>query len=725
VNRYTSWRCPAGLLGAFLLLAVCVPTGGEAPPGAGGSRDVLLNLKDGLWLGKTGIDGFLDETLFFQGEADGEAARLRIRISQATSEDGSDHVPLFLVRDGDAALLDAGAIEERQTAVDLPIAPRKRTSVRLVSGHFKHTDKLYRARLVAETLDSAGRTARSFFYLLRIDPQFPLGLKAQELEPEDQEISPFSGATGSLQECIQTRAHAASSPDIVILPPNPAVEGARPLLPSQVAGEVNSVDCQDGLLVRFQKLPRGRYASLLKINGEPLLVKLTFKHHWLVVPAIILFGAILSMFIRVSLSLFQRRSKVLSRISGIEEMLKQRDRLTVWDDLRARNALRRAEGLLGLPEFPELDSALEAAERPLPERPETTVIGQALTGPLPRDVKEQIDGAIRAITRTSSASDERRVAELLGGLKKRAEKGFNGEVQAWMGVLKEALEIRKKRIYKELNQAPVTGRTRNLLDRAMTTLEHEVGDAEYLARCHVTLDPKQISLLEAVPGTLDAFMAEVRMGLADTQLFKIVHGDLDTGRDRVRLIQTPVVPAGLRAAIGVVDPPDGKVTPLDPVTFEVTFTPSLSAAELESLDIFWEVDGESRIRGGQRLTYLYSDRKKKKSVVSVTIELSGTARQPLRAEWSAPLSKRRSASRRSTSQFWIARQAASFIAVAIASLVTVALYWSDKPFGRVADYVSMIAIGLGADSAVVAGGGQLMAKILDVLGVGSKSEGKA
>jgi hypothetical protein len=81
--------------------------------------------------------------------------------------------------------------------------------------------------------------------------------------------------------------------------------------------------------------------------------------------------------------------------------------------------------------------------------------------------------------------------------------------------------------------------------------------------------------------------------------------------------------------------------------------------------------------------------------------------EPIHDAWSVAFQERRATV--------VARFGVTLLGMAVASAATVALYWTNKPFGSMADYMTPLSIGFGADLTIVGAGTKLLDGILGTL----------
>ena len=559
------------------------------------------------------------------------------------------------------------------------------------------------------------------WYHLKIGPRFPLGMNTEELEPAPVTIFPRFLSfpwTGSTFVCIPVEyENSLVQPRPVLKAPLPGTQRDRPFLPGTVKANMgDGTRCQRGeLRLEFQGLQSGRYASIVQVNGENLPVRLVVRHHWLMIPVFVFVGALLSVLTRDYLAWARRRAANESRIAAIERGLNERRGAVVWDDLRRRNALRRARGVNRLLRFDEIEVELKEAKKELPKRAEIFEIQRRIAiAPLPRELKVSLERRLRSVTRLSSAPDEREIEAGLEKLKAGADTDFRKSFAEWL----RQLRAHHAQAAGQIRQVPhgLDSSQALRLDRALDGLSLLIQDAEDLffsKNNGIDLDPAQVDLLERIPGALRQLSkwVEGSSGLRESEFDRIIHWDLKTF-PLVSLLDDGFVRMPSSPQLRQVSA--GAAEALQPLTLELDL-----GASPELFELNWSI-GDDRILGGPRLTYVFPER----PWAEVQVVVSREGQKSRMVSWKSSLRRVWTLQRRAQRRVWLAEKGATLIGVALASAIAVALYWTEKPFGRMSDYVTMLAIGLGLDAGVIAGGGQILSQILNRLGLRSESEEK-
>lgn len=573
--------------------------------------------------------------------------------------------------------------------------------------------------------------AEPVVYRLRIassKPHRPLGLRASKWADTfaDVPIIENGGQKAvSLTLPVDAASDAPAPYHVAVRPSTDMVDGAQPL---PACGVVARASMQpDRILVKLPPLSPGRYTGVIEIQGEPLAVDLTLKNPFYWVWLLVATGATLSLGLREYLRYRTAREQAERNIAAKEREIEKKTEglgLLTWDELSVRNVVRLARGRKS---YLALDDVAPILEDATPrERPERVAIDQALNETsLPAPLRKELRTRLEKLSFICSRDEARQLDRALSDLAREAQSGFQSELVRWLSALQDAFNAVEERIIEKLDGEPthIPPATAKQVKAALHVLELLVEDARALA-LDSKLSPGQAEVLSKVEPALAQLEKWVVSGHVPSDIVSWIHCDFRS----IEPLVEPEVPElarelRLRArGVGAV------LNANEEITFEVVSAPGLpkDAPVPEDAPVYacpvpveWWIDKQRVVRGGTRLTYVFQSagwlgwRRRR-----VEVRVKGRAI----ATWYERI-QRPELSIAVYERTWslFARAAASLVGVIVTGAAAVGVLWSNKAFGGWADYISAALTGLGADLAIVAGGGKLLDNVLAAV-VGRRRE---
>lgn len=631
-----------------------------------------------------------------------------IHVSVTSAYSGGDSpVPLRL----------ADAVTGREVTA-LEMAPGQHAYLRLAGEGFAR-EATYRANLTVFGKEPA-------VYRVRIQsnkPHRPLGLRASKWSDTISDVPVLRPRSEPIRLVLPVdSASAAAAPyHVAVRPTTEMIEGAKPLPACGITARPSNE--KDLIVVQLPPLDTGRYAGVIEIQGEPLAVDLTLKNPfwwvWLLVAA----GAGLSLALREYVRYRTAREAAEKGIAAREREIAKKSEglgLLAWDELCARNVVRLARGRKSYLALDDVAGILEDATPR--ERAERVAIDQTLSETaLPSPLRAELRARLERLSYISSREEAREIDRGIAELSREAREGFQSALVRWLGALKERFTAAEGRIVELLSREPMSedARAEKRVRTALHVLEQLVEDARALA-LDSGLSHGQAEVLSKIDPALWQIERWVRAGGVPEQIVALVHCDFRTVAHHAEEVAPAAPPDGLRLrarGVGAV------LNANEEITFELVGPdgPLEEAAvhEPASLPIEWWIDRERVVRGGPRLTYVFQNagwlgwRKRR-----VEARVNGRAL----AVWYERI-QRPELSIAVYERTWSlgARGAATLVGVIVTGAAAVGILWANKAFGGWGDYIAAALTGLGADLAIVAGGGKLLDNVLEAV-VGRRRE---
>ncbi|MBK8254427.1 MAG: hypothetical protein IPK82_17375 [Polyangiaceae bacterium] len=664
----------------------------------------IANANDERVIAIDAVHGSFDEPFVLIAVAKGESAadgppaakKERVAISISNAFFGGDApIPLHVV---DAAT--------GRNVTEIEIAAGEHAYVRITGDGFKR-DAVYRAGLTIHGAEPA-------VYRLRIQstkPHAPLGLRAAQWTDTFSDVMPFQRRHVTLNLPVDMNDAATAPYHIAVRTPADVPEGARPLppcgieaIPAKEAGKI---------VVKLPPLSAGRYVGVVEIQGEALQVDLTLKNSfwfvWLLVGA----GAVLSSALREYVRYRTVREEKEKEITLKErEIAKKADSLVAWDELSLGNMIRMARGRKRYLALDDVSGILEDVV--MRERPERIAIDKALNEvPLPTPLRLELRREFARLTYLSARDDARTIDRGIESLARQAQDGFQSALVGWIRKLEETHSKAKSKILDTIAEpsAPFDAESKRRVSAALDVLGWLIDDARTLA-FQTNISQGQADVLAKVEPALSSIENWVNTGNIPDKIVSIIHcgfSDFDAAEEADTDVPTQLLTVRARAN-------SGQLTANHEITFElVTKMDNLEEAEIyepTQLPLEWRVDGQTVIRGGPRMTFVFAN-----------AGWLGTGTRTVEARlggrrlgvWTGRI-ERPELTIAVFERFWslLARSAASTVGVIVAGAAAVGLLWANKPFGGWADYVTAALTGLGVDVTVVTGGSRLLETVLGV-----------
>jgi len=678
----------------------------------------VANATDERLIALEAVHGALDEPLVLlsaksAGQPAGEAVPelptepVAIAISEA-SLGGETPVPLRLI--------DALTGED---VTALSLRPGQHAYLRLAGEGFTR-DATYRANLTIFDAHPA-------VYRVRIRstaPHRPLGLRAAKWSDTFADVPIFQRLAVSVILPVDSAGEDRGPYHVLVRPEAGELAGAandtKPLPACGISAQ--RIERDGAILLTLPALEPGRYTGVIEIQGQPLAVDITLKNEfwwvWLFVAA----GAGLSLGLREYVRYRAAREATERKIAAKErEIDKKREALFAWDELEARNVLRRARGEKTYFGLDDVDDILpDAAPR---ERLERVAIDKALSETaLPSPVRARLRAQFEALSYLSSREDARNLDRGIVELLRAAQDGFTAALQTWLREVQVHIETVTGTVLPLLQAAPLCDDTKAVerTKAALRVLGALVEDARTLL-LDSGLSAGQAEVLSKVEPAIAQIERWVRAKRVPAEIVALIHCDLDSVALPREVAAAPLPPHGLRIRARGVEP---GLNAHEEVTFELV-APSGVLDDLPFYEVAqpvaWWIDGREVVpRGSSRMTYVFESpglwalrprrvevRLHRRVLALWMGRVLGPQRSPAFVErlWASS-----------------ARLGATFVGVIVAGAVAVAVYWSGKAFGGWADYIAAVLTGLGADLTVVAGGGKLLQSVLDTLQKRKKEE---
>lgn len=651
-----------------------------------------------------------------------------VLVASAASPRGT-----FGFEGGDQGLAAAGAPEKQRVPVAItsaysggdgavplrlldPLSGRDVTALEMAAGQHAYLrvagDGFSREATYRASLTIFG--AEPVVYRLRIQsnrPHRPLGLRASKWASTFADVPIFQRQGVRLVLPVDDAASAPAPYHVAVRPPSEMIDGAEPLPACGIVARPSSQG--DLIVVEVPPLDTGRYAGVLEIQGEPLAVDITLKNAFWWVWLLVATGAALSLGLREYMRYRTAREEAEKNIAAKErELIKKSEGLGLltWDELCVRNTLRLARGRKGYLALDDVAAILEDATPR--ERPERAEIDRALNEtPLPSPLRAELRARFERINYLSAREDVREIDQGLAELAREAKDGFQSALVAWLAALKEACWAHEERIRAALAREPLASDA--VAAKRITAASHVmmqlVEDARALA-LDSGLSVGQAEVLSKIEPAFRKIEAWARAGRVPDEITAMIHSDL-RGVSQPAEAPPAAAPAGLRLrARGV----GQALNANEEISFELVAAEGAleDAAPYQPAGVVieWWVDRQRVGRGGARMTYLFQDagwlgwRRRR-----VEARIQGRAiavwfERVRRPELSIAVYERT----------WslAARGAATLVGVIVTGAAAVGLLWSNKAFGGWSDYIAAALTGLGADLAIVAGGGRLLDNVL-------------
>lgn len=629
-----------------------------------------------------------------------------VSISSAYSG-GDEPVPLRL----------ADAVTGRDVAA-LEMAAGQHAYLRLAGEGFTR-ETVYRANLTIFGAEPA-------VYRVRIQsarPHRPLGLRASKWADTFDEV-PLVDDGGrkavSLVLPVDSASAAASPFHVAVRPSQDMSDGAKPLPACGISARASSQ--KDRVVVQLPPLGPGRYAGVIEIQGEPLAVDLTLKNAFWWVWILVAAGAGLSLGLREYVRYRTAREAAEKNIAAKEREIEKKGEglgLLTWDELCVRNVVRLARGRKSYLALDDVAGILEDATPR--ERAERVAIDQALSEtPLPSPLRAELRARFERLNYICAREEAREIDRGLAELAREAQDGFQSALVRWLGALKEAYSAAEARILEGLRGERIAADEVGVkrVKAALHVLAMLVEDARALA-LDSGLSAGQAEVLSKIEPVLAQLERWVRAGEVPDRVVPLIHCDF-RGVSEVPGAEPAPFAAGLRLRARGVGP---ALNANEEITFELVGPDgALEDAPIyqpPSMPVEWWIDRQRVVRGGPRLTYVFQNagwlgwRRRR-----VEVRVKGRAI----ATWYERI-QRPELSIAVYERTWslFARAAATLVGVIVTGAAAVGMLWSNKAFGGWGDYIAAALTGLGADLAIVAGGGKLLDTVLEAV-VGRRRE---
>jgi hypothetical protein len=563
-------------------------------------------------------------------------------------------------------------------------------------------------------------------YRLRIQstrPHRPLGLRASKWADTFSDVPVLRPRGEPLRLVLPVdAASAAPAPyHVAVRPPLEMIEGARPL---PACGIVARPSSQAGLiLVQLPPLDTGRYAGVIEIQGEPLAVDITLKNPfwwvWLLVAA----GAGVSLVLREYVRYRTARETAEKNIAVKEREIAKKSEglgLLAWDELCVRNVVRLARGRKTYLALDDVAAILEDATPR--ERAERAAIDQALNETsLPSPLRAELRARLEGLNYIACREEVREIDRGIAELSREAQDGFQSALVRWLGALKERCSAAEERVLDLLSREPIASDERGVkrVKAALHVLDLLVEDARALA-LDSGLSQGQAEVLSNVEPALAQIEGWVRAGSVPEGIVAFIHCNFRQVAQPAEAVEpAPSSHAGLRIrarGVGLV------LNANEEITFELVGPDGPledAAVHQPAWPVEWWIDRQRVVRGRPRLTYVFQSagwlgwRKRR-----VEARVKGRAL----AVWYDRI-QRPELSIAVYERTWSlgARAAATLVGVIVTGAAAVGILWANKAFGGWGDYIAAALTGLGADLAIVAGGGKLLDNVLEAM-VGRRRE---
>jgi hypothetical protein len=589
------------------------------------------------------------------------------------------------------------------------LAPGDQTVLRLRGSGFSRVDT-YRATL----------TVAGTIYALRIrstSPYRPLGLRAAELQATRSDVPVFGERRVSFSAVIpaDSATIAGGAYHVAVKPPEHGAVGAQRL---PVCGVRVEPAGEHAVTLSFPPLEAGQYQGIVEIQGEPLVVDLTLKNGWAIVVVLVAFGGALSFAGRGWLNYRLAKERNENAIRAAENKYEKMKSAIGWDDLQVRNAFRRARGSNAVLGLEDVDALL--ADITPRTRPELKLIQDALDKvSLPEPFKNQVRQRLTRLLRLSSRSDEDAIARGLAMLADEAQRQFAPPLVTWLDDLKNRVTEVDGRTQHGLEPPNVSALEARRAKACFLLLHELVADARKLLvgdDSAGTLDPRHAEFLARIDPALAAVEKMTDKNISRDPLVDFLHCKLPPAD-----AATPASPSSkpFPAELGIRATPAAFGTELrahEEIDFQlVEVAPDRQTRDIDPEDheLTWRANGNVEVaKGGMRMTYVFQSwslgrtRRQRVEAFANGKQLA-IWQEPIRDAWSLALRERRATV--------VARFGVTLLGIAIASAAAVALYWTNKPFGSITDYMTPFSIGFGADLTVVGAGTKLLDSLLGAL----------
>ncbi|MFT3767891.1 MAG: hypothetical protein QM820_20775 [Minicystis sp.] len=571
----------------------------------------------------------------------------------------------------------------------------------------------YRASLVV-----GGSETR--VYAIRIkstSPHPPLGLRTTELVRTWEDVPPLGRRPRARAVIAVDAAPPGNDPlHVVVKPREPLPAGSQHLPSCGIAA--HGIGRANAIAVEIPPLEAGRYEGVIEIQGQPLAVQITLKNPAWIVALVVFLGGIGSIFVRAFARYFTASSQSENAIALLEKKI---GRLPVaWDHLRIQNIFRHARGSIS---WLGMDDVVELLKDATPkDRPELKTIQAALDGStLPAAIKDDLRSELARALRWSSIADADDIDRRLDQLQTIVK----GGAAAWVADLRRHVEDEEKRLAPAMRAlAARDHRSAARVHAAFAVFEALTADAARVVACEptwFTTAPEHAAQLRRIRRSL----------LVLAHWVTRQDGPADSIRDVLHCMADGAWIARQEGAIPKLavrpreDIFDTDLRAHREITFEIVRAPEpQDPAPKDPVEHVWACDKWPitwRVNGqvvaspaGPRLTYVFPSwswiwggKRRMKVTATIGDGLSVPAWEgEVRREVSRKLSRRTEAE--------IVNMVVTVLGVGVAAVAAVALYWTGKPFGSWADYMTLLTTGLGVDVGLGTSG-KLVSSVVDFL----------